>query len=66
MLMCFLYILKNFNRDALRLHWSQEGIPAGLFSTLSLSAEVFAYRGRKDTIARCLESTRVKHQDAVR
>jgi len=61
-----LYVLKNFNRAALRAHWLSEGLNKDVFLVLNKALHVFAYRGRKLVIERCLEATRVKHQSAVK
>eukprot|EP00045_Choanoeca_perplexa_P017909 m.271404 g.271404 ORF g.271404 m.271404 type:complete len:2093 (+) comp17671_c2_seq2:84-6362(+) len=66
MIISTLYVLKNFNRAALRAHWLAEGLNGDVFLVLSTALEVFSYRGRKLVIERCLDTTRVKHQSAVK
>lgn len=62
LLLCFIFILKNYNGAWLHMHWQETGLTPALFSILSLCLETFQYKGRARIFRRMMDAPLEKHK----
>jgi hypothetical protein len=62
LLLCFIFILKNYNGAWLHMHWQETGLTPALFSILSLCLETFQYKGRTHVFRRMMDAPLEKHK----
>lgn len=62
LLICFIWVLKNYSPRLLCAHWQSQNVPTPFFNLLQLALETFHYEGRRTTFTKLLDAPIEKHQ----